>query len=124
MIKEVSPHDRKFTPSFCNARLLPLQLLYCPPLRVRFALFSQGHVVAVHKVLNGAARVAAFEEESGAVARARWQGANVQQCWHGTSPQALLSILKTGFTASRTVNGKAYGNGLYMAPGQYAVTSR
>ncbi|GAQ87241.1 hypothetical protein KFL_003400140 [Klebsormidium nitens] len=91
------------------------------------ALFKQGdqgHVVAVHKVLNGAARLAAFEEEARAVARVRRQGAKVQQCWHGTSPQALLSILKTGFTASRTVNGKSFGNGLYMAPGQHARTSR
>lgn len=50
-------------------------------------------------------------------------GANVQQCWHGTAADALLSILKTGFTAGRTVNGKTFGQGLYMAPANQAATS-
>ncbi|GAQ86139.1 hypothetical protein KFL_002720130 [Klebsormidium nitens] len=80
-------------------------------------------IVAIHKVLNGPARLAAFEEEARTLAQVRPSGANVQQCWHGTSEDALLSILKTGFTASRTVHGKSHGNGLYMAPGNQAGTS-
>ncbi|GAQ86138.1 hypothetical protein KFL_002720120 [Klebsormidium nitens] len=87
-------------------------------------------IVAIHKVVHGPARLAAFEEEARALELVRKGGANVQNrrdavqvCWHGTSEEALLSILKTGFTASRTVNGKSAGNGLYMAPTHAPTTS-
>lgn len=80
-------------------------------------------IVAIHKVVNGPARAAAFEEEARALAQVREGGANVQVCWHGTNQEALLSILKTGFTASRTVNGKTAGNGLYVAPTNAPTTS-
>jgi hypothetical protein len=86
-------------------------------------LLAQASVVAIHKTLNGPARLAAFEEEARALAQVRAGDANVQHCWHGTSAEALLSILRTGFTAGRTANGKTYGNGLYMAPATAATTS-
>jgi hypothetical protein len=51
--------------------------------------------------------------------------ANVAHCWHGSSLSSIEKIVEHGFgTFSNPLNGRYYGDGIYLGANAFVRTSR
>ncbi|BBN12307.1 hypothetical protein MPTK1_5g18990 [Marchantia polymorpha subsp. ruderalis] len=73
-------------------------------------------LTAVHKVLNTEAKLRYFGEQMQSMERSRGN-ANLRHAWHGSSADAIVSIVMYGFgQRPMSLNGNNFGCGTYLAP--------
>lgn len=73
-------------------------------------------ITAVHKISNSDSKLAYFRGTMAEMEQARGD-ANLKYAWHGTSADAIVSIVMYGFgQRPMPLNGNSYGCGVYLAP--------